>query len=158
MGGKLAEPAKSYPRWFDTPFWRAYPYLLPSLVIAVLSFLTICIAGLVLEETLASKRVVSKRVPDDDEDVPPSRANYGTMTAEPSADSGAHRAIDEPLSVWALLSIPAVRAICISSFALSFAGVCYNNVLVLIAYAPIDEGGLSMTVSASPPLSAPRMS
>ena len=60
---------------------------------------------------------------------------------------------EQPLSVQELLSIPALRAVFASSGALGFLGSSFNNVFVLMAYSPLDQGGLALSVrpaAASP--------
>ena len=52
----------------------------------------------------------------------------------------------KPLDVKELLSIPVLRAVFASSSALGFAGSCFNNVFVLMAYTPLNQGGLALSV------------
>ncbi len=52
-----------------------------------------------------------------------------------------------------LLSIPVLQAVFVSSAALGFAGSCFNSVFVLMAYSPIKEGGLALSVRLSSPVS-----
>ena len=57
----------------------------------------------------------------------------------------------QPLSVKELLSIPILRAVFASSGALGFFGSCFNNVFVLMAYSPLDQGGLALSVRPPSP-------
>ena len=58
----------------------------------------------------------------------------------------------EPMSVRELLSIPVLRAVFASSGVLGFAGSCFTNTFVLMAYTPIREGGLALSVRLLLPL------
>lgn len=46
-----------------------------------------------------------------------------------------------------LLSIPAIRALTISGFALSFLSLAFDVVFTLFCYTPVDAGGLGLEVS-----------
>lgn len=54
---------------------------------------------------------------------------------------------DEFTSVGALLSVPAIRALTISGFALSFLSLAFDVVFTLSCYTPVDSGGLGLEVS-----------
>ncbi|KAG2155855.1 MFS general substrate transporter [Suillus bovinus] len=56
IGGTLARPQDHWPALFSGPFWRDYPYFLPSAVAACLFFLALVMILLFLEETLSTKR------------------------------------------------------------------------------------------------------
>ncbi|GBE80717.1 predicted protein [Sparassis crispa] len=136
IGGTFANPATLFPRWFDSPFWRIYPYFLPCLVTASIAMLTLFIAVFVLEETLPSKRRT--------------KVTYDVLFSEESSFSEMEGEIVQttqakPLSIKALLSIPVIRSICASSAALGFVGSCFNTVFVLMAYTPIHDGGLALS-------------
>jgi hypothetical protein len=66
------------------------------------------------------------------------RACAGTHASSASA---------EPASVKALLSIPAIRALTISGFALTFLSLAFDVVFTLFCYTPVDAGGLGLEVS-----------
>lgn len=53
IGGTFAEPATEYPRWFDTQFFRRYPYVLPGIVSAFLAFLAAILSITFLREVRA---------------------------------------------------------------------------------------------------------
>ena len=63
----------------------------------------------------------------------------------------------QPLSVRELLSIPVLRAVFMASGALGFAGACFNDTFVLMAYTPLHQGGLAFSVrqSSAPPVCDP---
>lgn len=50
MGGTLSRPADQFPGTFDTPFWRRFPYFLPSLIGASFTVLIIILVALFLKE------------------------------------------------------------------------------------------------------------
>ena len=50
-------------------------------------------------------------------------------------------------SMTELLSIPAIRALTFSGFALSFLTIAFDVVFALFCYTPIDAGGLGLEVS-----------
>ena len=56
----------------------------------------------------------------------------------------------KPHSVKDLLSIPVLRAVFASSSALGFAGSAFNSGFVLMAYTPLEQGGLALSVRISP--------
>ncbi|KAH9895113.1 MFS general substrate transporter [Cubamyces lactineus] len=138
IGGTFAEPAKQWPNTFTSPIWTAYPYLLPCLISSAVSIGAAFLATFVLEETLPNKRKAKVVSPEEEPlltaavgatviDVPPTVADL------------------EPMSVRELLSIPVLRAVFASSGVLGFAGSCFTNTFVLMAYTPIREGGLALS-------------
>ncbi len=52
----------------------------------------------------------------------------------------------KPHSVKELLSIPVLRAVFASSSALGFAGSAFNSGFILMAYTPLEQGGLALSV------------
>ncbi|CCL98654.1 uncharacterized protein FIBRA_00656 [Fibroporia radiculosa] len=134
IGGTFVNPADQFPGWFDTPFWRTYKYLLPSLVTSLVALVALFLAVFVLEETHPTKRrsriALINEVPSEDEDV-----------REEADVSG------KPLGVRTLLSMPVVRMVCASSGALAFVAGCFNTGFVLQAYTPISDGGLALSPS-----------
>ncbi|KAJ8489468.1 hypothetical protein ONZ51_g2904 [Trametes cubensis] len=139
IGGTFAEPAKQWPDTFTSPIWTAYPYLLPCLISSAVSIGAAFLATFVLEETLPSKRKV-KIVSPEQEPLLTAAAVATVIDVPPTA------ADLEPMSVRELLSIPVLRAVFASSGVLGFAGSCYTNTFVLMAYTPIREGGLALSV------------
>ncbi|OCH87038.1 MFS general substrate transporter [Obba rivulosa] len=134
IGGTFANPAENFPSLFNTPFWRAYPYLLPCLVTAAGTLAALLLAIFVLEETLHSKRALTKQ-----SDTTPSFADAGSLRDDAPAPSA-------PLSIAHLLALPAVRAVCLASGALGFAGGGFNSGFVLLAYTPVAQHGLGLSV------------
>ncbi|KZT22272.1 MFS general substrate transporter [Neolentinus lepideus HHB14362 ss-1] len=120
IGGTFANPAEQYPAWFDTPFFRAYPYILPCFITALAAVVASLLAVFILEETLPKKRKDNENLP--------------------------HEELTPP-SVRTLLAIPVIRAICLSTGALGFVAGSFNHVFVLMAYAPLVQGGLALSPS-----------
>ncbi|KAM5534538.1 hypothetical protein V8D89_011742 [Ganoderma adspersum] len=144
IGGTFAEPAKRWPDVFSSPVWSQYPYALPCLISAILSLAAAFLAAFVLEETLPGKRkssiVVVSIVEEEQESL---------IAAASSTDTVIEIHAEEPKRPLfrELLSIPVLQAVFASSAALGFAGSCFNSVFVLMAYSPINEGGLALSPS-----------
>ncbi|TBU61708.1 MFS general substrate transporter [Dichomitus squalens] len=144
IGGTFAEPAKQWPDLFTNPFWTQYPYVLPCLISAAISIAASLLSVFALKETLPTKspNTATVQASRTDEELEP-------LVVEPTADIIIEvEEIDfEPLGVRQLLSIPVLLAVFTSSAALGFAGSCFNNVFVLMAYSPINQGGLALSPS-----------
>ncbi|CAA7267909.1 unnamed protein product [Cyclocybe aegerita] len=134
LGGLFSKPATRYPRYFDYPFLREYPYFLPCLLVAGFSALSFFVAWFWLNET----RQVDKRDPQ--KASPPS---YGST--DPNSWDSAPQ--DENFSVRELLNIPIIRALCASGCALSFLSSAFDVLFVLFCYSPIRSGGLAFDTS-----------
>ncbi|TBU33708.1 MFS general substrate transporter [Dichomitus squalens] len=143
IGGTFAEPAKQWPDLFTNPFWTQYPYVLPCLISAAISIAASLLSVFALKETLPTKspNTATVQASRTDEELEP-------LVVEPTADIIIEvEEIDfEPLGVRQLLSIPVLLAVFTSSAALGFAGSCFNSVFVLMAYSPINQGGLALSV------------
>lgn len=80
------------------------------------------------------------------------RKGYPTDSSAPTAYgtmARSHRTntlCDNP-SISQMLAIPIIRALCLSSCALSFVSTSFEVVFVLFCFLPIESGGLSMSVS-----------
>lgn len=120
MGGLLSNPATKFPWWFDTPFHHKFPYFLPCFVAALIAFAG-CIYGYfylgeVRKQYISPLLQCSCTVQthpnlqrDRKEDIQMSERRDGSFE-KPA----------EPASVSQLLSIPVVRALCLSGAGLSF--------------------------------------
>ncbi|KAH9839273.1 MFS general substrate transporter [Rhodofomes roseus] len=141
IGGTFSDPATQFGGpWFDTPFWRTYPYFLPSFITASIAATALLLAVFVLEETLPGRRGARKgpiRIHQDEES--PISPVRGPRT-DPFVDA-------KPLGVWQLLSMPVIRMICASSGALAYVAGSFNTVFVLQAYTPVEDGGLALSPS-----------
>ncbi|ESK92845.1 major facilitator superfamily multidrug- dha1 sub-family [Moniliophthora roreri MCA 2997] len=128
LGGSLSNPAAKYPHLFANTIFSVYPYLLPCTVACTLSLCGVILCYTCLKETLPSKQL-----PSDKDD--------------PSKVSGSEDEEPPKLGVQALLSIPFMRALSLSSFALSFNGTAFDVLFVLFCYSPIKNGGLGFSAS-----------
>ncbi|KAL1947733.1 hypothetical protein VTO73DRAFT_13457 [Trametes versicolor] len=130
MGGLLSNPATKFPWWFDTPFHHKFPYFLPCFVAALIAFAG-CIYGyFYLGETHPNLQRDRK------EDIQMSERRDGSFE-KPS----------EPASVSHLLSIPVVRALCLSGAALSFIATGFDVTFVLFCYTSLQQGGLAFNAT-----------
>ncbi|EEB97607.1 hypothetical protein MPER_03041, partial [Moniliophthora perniciosa FA553] len=123
LGGSLSNPAAKYPRLFANTIFSVYPYLLPCTVACALSLCGVILCYTCLKETLPSKQLPSDK--------------------DPSEVCGSED--EEKLGLKALLSIPFMRALSLSSLALSFNGTAFDVIFVLFCYSPIKNGGLGFS-------------
>jgi len=129
LGGTFSNPAERFPDYFNYDFLRAYPYFLPCFVAGCLSCACATLIYFFLEETLPSKR---------------HKGDYVPMRQVGSE----HRSVDpekppQPASIRSLLSIPLVKALCLSGFALAFLNTGFDVTFVLFSYSAINRGGLN---------------
>ncbi|KAH8117305.1 MFS general substrate transporter [Phellopilus nigrolimitatus] len=132
IGGTFSNAAQKYPKWFGTAIFEVFPYLLPCLVVAATTMISVCLGYFLLKETLPSKTRTKKEY----------SISYGVSE---------HRdhLLSEETSHCArtLLHLPVMRALCVSGCALSFVGSAFDVVFVLFCYSPVQNGGLSFSVS-----------
>ncbi|KAG9308879.1 major facilitator superfamily domain-containing protein [Chiua virens] len=130
IGGMLANAATRYPRYFSWPIFVKHPYLPPCIVSAACALLGASLGYMLIKETLPSKRKDG-------------HSGARTLSAAESHNN-ADSSYAENTSVMALLSIPAIRALTISGFALSFLNLSFDVVFTLFCYTPLDAGGLGL--------------
>ncbi|KAG7086623.1 hypothetical protein E1B28_002565 [Marasmius oreades] len=131
MGGSLSNPAAKYPQYFANTIFSIHPYLLPCIVAGSLSFGAVILCWFCLKETLPPKR-------------PPSIHKVDVMYDEGNEQVDDYR---ESMGAKDLLSISRIRALSLSSFALSFNGTAFDVLFVLFCYSPIKGGGLGFSAS-----------
>lgn len=141
IGGTFANPAEQFPEWFDTAFWRTYPYFLPCFITALVALVAIFLAVFVLEETHPIKRRKGIVLQDSFGEEGDEERHIGARQEDTTFIS------EKPLSVTKLLSMPVIRMICASSGVLAFVAGCFNTVMVLQAYSPVNQGGLALSPS-----------
>jgi len=129
LGGTFSDPATKYPQLFDYPFFRENPYFFPCGIASVISCIGATVGYFILEETLPSKRRQTARSS--------ASKSYGTAECQESS----------PVSAKSLLSIPIIRALSISGFALSFINAAFDTIFVLFCYTPIELGGIAFDTS-----------
>ncbi|KAI0646944.1 MFS general substrate transporter [Trametes meyenii] len=132
MGGLLSNPAPKFPRLFDIPFLQRYPYFLPCFVAAIVAFSGCLYGYFYLGETHPNMQRDRTRK----EDIPLSECRDGAF--EKSSESA---------SVKYILSIPVVRALCLSGAGLSFIATGFDVTFVLFCYTTIQQGGLSFNAT-----------
>ncbi|GLB35095.1 putative MFS general substrate transporter [Lyophyllum shimeji] len=136
IGGSLSNPATKSFTSFDVPLFRTFPYLLPCLVAALLGFCGVVLAYYFLDETLPSKRTTNI------EKGTQVHSSYGATD-----DHGTATIAPPPISISTLLSMPTIRALSVSGFALCFIATAFDVVFVLFCYSPIATGGLGFSAS-----------
>ncbi|KAJ6618366.1 major facilitator superfamily domain-containing protein [Mycena sp. CBHHK59/15] len=117
IGGSFSNLGTKYPKFFGYAFLVAYPYFMPGFICSLLVMVGFCLAYFLLEETLPSKR---KR---------PTEATDQPTIPSPS------------VSAMELLSIPMMRALTASAFALGFIGTAFD-VVTEIGYALAMSGAI----------------
>ncbi|KAF7984675.1 hypothetical protein HWV62_12947 [Athelia sp. TMB] len=123
LGGTLSHPVDKA-SWLNFGLLRRYPFFLPGGVASVLSLLAICVGFFIMHETLPSK----------------------AQKTSPSTGSDQHvPVLDKPLSVKELLANPALYALCVSGFALSFLNSGFQVTFALFAYTSVLNGGLGLS-------------
>ncbi|KAJ3980440.1 major facilitator superfamily domain-containing protein [Lentinula detonsa] len=144
IGGSLSNPAQKFSQITHTPrlltrlvlFLQRHPYFLPGLVSGIISLLGVALAYFCLDESLPSRRR-------------PITQNG----VEPHANSTSESELsDDPSfpklpSARTLLSIPIIRALSLSGFALEMNGTSFVVLFVLFCYTPIEQGGLAFPPS-----------
>lgn len=134
LGGTFSDPATKFPQWFDYDFLRAYPYFLPCFAAGMIAIAGVIGGYFCLEETLPSKRWKNK--------------DYVPMRQIGSEHRGGDvEKPPQPASVKSLMSIPLVRALCASGFALAFIATGFDVTFVLYCFSPVNGGGLAFTAS-----------
>ncbi|KAH9934807.1 MFS general substrate transporter [Fomitopsis serialis] len=129
LGGTFSNPADRFPSLFDYDFLREYPYFLPCFVAGCLSICGALLVYLFLEETLPSKR-------NRGDCVPMRQVGSEHRSADPEKPP-------QPAGIRYLLSIPLIKALCFSGFALAFLNTGFDVTFVLFSYSAIERGGLN---------------
>ena len=151
IGGTLAKPAARYPNLFNYQLLRKYPYLLSCLVTSAFALFASSLAAFFLQEVRLSRKycVYTNSAAD------PEQTNRRPTTHPPKSGSEAQQSPPAQLetqSIRALLSIPTLRTVCLSSGAIGFIASSFSTVFVLDAYTSIPAGGLSLSVRLPPHL------
>ncbi|RDX56894.1 MFS general substrate transporter [Lentinus brumalis] len=129
MGGLLSNPATKF-SMFDIELFRRYPYLLPCITATSIAWAGCVYGYFYLTETLPSKRWKQK------ESIEMSERRGGDFEKQA-----------KPASIRYLLSIPVLRALCISGAGLSFITTAFDVIFVLFCYTPLSQGGLAFDVT-----------
>ncbi|KAI0736958.1 MFS general substrate transporter [Fomitopsis betulina] len=129
LGGTFSNPAERFPNMFNYQFLEEYPYFLPCFVAGFLSILAALLVYLFLDETLPAK---CKR----GNYVPLRQVGSESRSADPEKPP-------QPAGIRYLLSIPLIKALCVSGFALAFLNTGFDVTFVLFSYSAIERGGLN---------------
>ncbi|KAL1741374.1 major facilitator superfamily domain-containing protein [Schizophyllum fasciatum] len=145
IGGALANAAQKYPALVGYAplhaFVARYPYFLPCFVTGALGLLGFVLGWCSLEETLPAKR---KAHLDRCDAPPPARPGPDSgWDAPPRARPGWDAA--RAPSTRALLQLPAVRALGVSGFVLSFICTAFDVMFVLFCYSSVEHGGIGFS-------------
>ncbi|KIJ60217.1 hypothetical protein HYDPIDRAFT_99245 [Hydnomerulius pinastri MD-312] len=124
IGGTFAHAATRYPRCFGWGFFEEHPYFLPCAISAMLALAGVAMGVTFIEETLPGKR-----------STPPERDS----TTSPGAP-----AVGSP-GIKQLLSLPVLRTVALSGYALSFLAMSFEVLFVLFCYTPVHSGGLAFS-------------
>ncbi|KAI0637079.1 MFS general substrate transporter [Trametes polyzona] len=130
MGGLLSNPATKFPQWFDIPFLHRYPYFLPCFAAAIIAFSGSAYGYFYLTETHPNLQRDRK------EHIQMSERRDGVFEKPP-----------QPASISQLLSIPLVRALCLSGAGLSFIATGFDVTFVLFCYTSLEQGGLAFNAT-----------
>lgn len=129
IGGAFANAAEKYPAVFGYEFLRQYPYFMPCFITGSLGLVGFLLGWFSLEETLPTKRF--------------SRMDRCGSPSPERTDATAHR----PPSAWQLMRVPAIRALSVSGFVLSFICTAFDVVFVLFCYSSVEHGGVHFSDS-----------
>ncbi|KAG8742991.1 hypothetical protein FRC10_000561 [Ceratobasidium sp. 414] len=154
LGGLLAHPEQRF-KIFHTPFWAAYPYLLPCLVGAAFALFSVIPGIIFIEETLPSKRKqrkITKRAPSYGS-TNTTTSSTPTLVELPGDASPLHapKLIDvestenKPQATWCSVMTPPILALLLSNTLMCFVSETLFSVYPLFAYTPIASGGLGMS-------------
>ncbi|KAF8590442.1 MFS general substrate transporter [Ramaria rubella] len=157
IGGTFSHPARHFSMFESFPLFRTYPYFLPCLISGAMALGGSVLGYFCLEETLPNKRRALIDAGSPSERIDTTKA-YGTVNR-----TNAHQITPKPefattgmqtdmhtesdTSMFGLLAIPVVRALAISSFALSFLSGGFDVLFVLFCYSSISAGGLGYSAS-----------
>mmetsp|Transcript_15517 Transcript_15517/g.48029 ORF Transcript_15517/g.48029 Transcript_15517/m.48029 type:complete len:574 (+) Transcript_15517:1383-3104(+) len=145
VGGMLAEPADKYPGIPFAALWRARPYLLPCLFVALLITADVVAALYLLQESRRQKRpeAVEARAADPTEKI---AIEEGLVLS--ATDSTRTVSSDGSLSsIRALLQDPVspFRDVCLSFFIFGTGYMAYQEVFPIFCRAPSQLGGLGLS-------------
>ncbi|KAH8986569.1 major facilitator superfamily domain-containing protein [Lactarius hatsudake] len=126
IGGVLSRPQDRWPESFSHPFWSEYPYFLPCLVVAVLSFTQFTFTAIFFEETVNTRSSHISRPPDDNRASPPEGLP------------------EQPLPLRALLTRPVLTSVA-NYASLALLDIAAGALMALVWSTPIALGGLGLT-------------
>ncbi|KAJ4488469.1 major facilitator superfamily multidrug-resistance, DHA1 sub-family, partial [Lentinula aciculospora] len=131
IGGFLSNIALKFPTLFDYAVFKAFPYFLPCLIIALINFAGMFCAYFLLQEVCL---------------------NFFVLNAEFILSLNKERQLVDfadvkPLSTKDLLANQMIRCLCMSACFLSFVTTAFDVIFVLFCFTPIRKGGLGLETS-----------
>ncbi|KZO94384.1 MFS general substrate transporter [Calocera viscosa TUFC12733] len=150
IGGTFSRPAEQLPQWFDTPFWRANPYLMPCLISAGLMLLSLLFCVCFLKETLPAKARAAQSPREREESNERLRAGeraYGAMDEQVPAEAAGilPKEEDRLWTTWEILHAPGMVKAMVCTFLMMFENQAWDIVFILYAYTKLSLGGLSLS-------------
>ncbi|EJD05438.1 MFS general substrate transporter [Fomitiporia mediterranea MF3/22] len=134
IGGNFVNPEKNFPKTFGAmQIFKDYPYLLPCLVSAVLTIISVLVGLVFMKESLPSKVRLDPSLPS------PISARHSEKL------HASTKQLEEEISVRTILSSRSIRSVFRNYFLLSVLGTSFDVVFILLAYTPVHLGGLSRT-------------
>ncbi|KAF7986656.1 hypothetical protein HWV62_26492 [Athelia sp. TMB] len=143
LGGLLSHPAEKY-HFLDIEFLRQWPYFLPGFVTGLVALCGSLIGFQFLKETLPSKTCPSRALKAHWR--MSSSCSFASAALWDEADTDAIEEVEpKSHSFSQILANPAIMALAGSAFALNLLSRGFEIILVLYAFSPIENGGLSFT-------------
>ncbi|KAF7976768.1 hypothetical protein HWV62_5770 [Athelia sp. TMB] len=144
LGGLLSHPAEKY-HFLDIEFLRQWPYFLPGFVTGLVALCGSLVGFQFLKETLPSKTCPSRALKAHWR--MSSSCSFASAALWDEADTDAIEEVEpKSHSFSQILANPAIMALAGSAFALNLLSRGFEIILVLYAFSPIENGGLSFTV------------
>ncbi|KAI5122012.1 hypothetical protein M0805_008004 [Coniferiporia weirii] len=123
LGGLLSHPARTI-AFFDTPFWRTYPFALPCFIAAAFALASTVWAYFVLEETSPKiRRTVNGKIHEDNGEPDPSAQRVSMLS----------------------VLTPHVFSVLVSIFVMTIVSETIFALYPLFAFTPISSGGLGLS-------------
>ncbi|KAK3941072.1 major facilitator superfamily domain-containing protein [Diplogelasinospora grovesii] len=126
LGGALADPAAQYPNVFTHPFFRRYPYALPSFLVGIIGASAVVVTALFAEETLT--RPDKSDTEGEAADAHPVRTGGSTTTTT--------------LDLLRSPGVPTVLYVYSHIMLLAFS---YTTIIPVFLYTPVHLGGFGFT-------------
>ncbi|KAF8630250.1 hypothetical protein AX15_003027 [Amanita polypyramis BW_CC] len=125
MGGVLSRPHERFPSYFNSEFWKEYPYFLPCLGVAIFAFISFLLTLFFFKETLPRPRY---RKPS------PSSSLSSSEMSTTVEGSG-------PVQLRQLLTYPVILTVS-NYVALAFIEIMFVVLVPLFMAMPVEVGGL----------------
>ncbi|QRV76687.1 major facilitator superfamily transporter [Ceratobasidium sp. AG-Ba] len=137
LGGLLAHPEQRF-KWFNSPFWVEYPYLLPCLVGAAFAIFSVVPGIIFIEERRTAKRASSYGSTD-------STASSTSTLVGPLVDIESTE--KKKQATWSSVMTPPIISMLLNNALMCLTSEMLFSIYPLFAYTPISSGGLGMSES-----------